>query len=362
METSITSETARVEDRVEARVTRDVMADGRVAIPAGTRVIGDVTLVERGGKMKDKARLGVRFHTLVLADGNQVPFRTDAIFREGASPGDGKRSQDRRRRDRRRDPRRDHRRREGRGDRRRHGRRRRQRRRDGRRSQRRNAAGGNGRHRAAVVSRRHRRRARAVADAPARHSGSNGGYLDGRLDFHDHSLARRSSLNRPRDRVNCFSDKPLRTIVLAARMSSSVRGHIACTSIADRLYTDEPGRNVVRVALARALRLRRRHVSAQVHRHCFAGSRSHLSRRRQRRRPIGSSHRSSAGTGAAPPTSSTLRTSTTSSSRKPCSARHSAGWARGSSASKWTSGTLRTSSRTRRAQATSSSATATSPR
>lgn len=85
--TSITSETARVEDRVEARVTRDVLANGRVAIPAGTRVIGDVTLVERGGKMKDKARLGVRFHTLVLADGHQLPFRTDAIFREGASPG-----------------------------------------------------------------------------------------------------------------------------------------------------------------------------------------------------------------------------------------------------------------------------------
>ena len=85
--TSLTSETARVEDRVEARVTRDVLADGRVAIPAGTRVIGDVTLVERGGKMKDKARLGVRFHTLLLADGKQIPFRTDAIFREGASPG-----------------------------------------------------------------------------------------------------------------------------------------------------------------------------------------------------------------------------------------------------------------------------------
>ncbi len=87
VQTSITSETARVEDRVEARVTRDVMADGRVAIPAGTRVLGDVTLVERGGKMKDKARLGVRFHTLVLADNSQVPFRSDAIFREGASPG-----------------------------------------------------------------------------------------------------------------------------------------------------------------------------------------------------------------------------------------------------------------------------------
>jgi hypothetical protein len=87
VETPLSSETARVEDRVEARVIRDVMADGRLAIPAGTRVLGDVTLVERGGKMKDKARLGVRFHTLVLADGTQVPFRTDAIMREGSSPG-----------------------------------------------------------------------------------------------------------------------------------------------------------------------------------------------------------------------------------------------------------------------------------
>jgi hypothetical protein len=87
VESAVTSETARVEDRVEARVTRDVIADGRLAVPAGTRAIGDVVLVERGGKMKDKARLGVRFHTLVLADGRHVAFRTDSIFREGSSPG-----------------------------------------------------------------------------------------------------------------------------------------------------------------------------------------------------------------------------------------------------------------------------------
>jgi hypothetical protein len=85
--TALSSETASLEDRVEARVTRDVMADGQLAIPAGSRVLGDVVTVERGGKMKEKARLGVRFHTLVLADGRHVPFRTDAIFREGSSPG-----------------------------------------------------------------------------------------------------------------------------------------------------------------------------------------------------------------------------------------------------------------------------------
>jgi hypothetical protein len=86
VETAISSERARIEDRVDAKVTRDVMADGHVAIPAGSRVIGSVTLVDRGGKVKQPARLGVRFHTLVLADGREVSLRTEPIYREGDSP------------------------------------------------------------------------------------------------------------------------------------------------------------------------------------------------------------------------------------------------------------------------------------
>jgi len=86
VETSLSSERARVEDRVDARVTRDVTADGRVAIPAGSSVIGSVVLVERGGKIKERARLGVRFHTLVFADATELPIRTEAIYREGESP------------------------------------------------------------------------------------------------------------------------------------------------------------------------------------------------------------------------------------------------------------------------------------
>src|SRR5688500_12522576 len=63
VESSLSSERARVEDRVDARVTRDVSVAGRVAIPAGARAIGSVVTVERGGKIKERARLGVRFHT-----------------------------------------------------------------------------------------------------------------------------------------------------------------------------------------------------------------------------------------------------------------------------------------------------------
>jgi hypothetical protein len=86
VERTVTSDVARVEDKVTARVTRDVRVGTRVAIPAGAVVSGSVTEVERGGKMKGKARLAVRFHTVTLADGSQMSIRTDAVIREGQSP------------------------------------------------------------------------------------------------------------------------------------------------------------------------------------------------------------------------------------------------------------------------------------
>ena len=84
--TALSSERARVEDRVEARVVRDVRVGGEVAIPAGTHAIGTVVVVERGGKFKERARLGIRFQTLVLADGTQLPISTETIYRNGNPP------------------------------------------------------------------------------------------------------------------------------------------------------------------------------------------------------------------------------------------------------------------------------------
>jgi hypothetical protein len=84
--TTVSTETAKLEDPVEARVTREVRVGNRVAIPVGTRMLGSVTLVERGGKMKEQSKLAVRFHTLVLADSTRIPVQTEAIHREGDSP------------------------------------------------------------------------------------------------------------------------------------------------------------------------------------------------------------------------------------------------------------------------------------
>jgi len=88
-DTRVASDTARVEDRVEARVTRDVKVGDRIAVPAGAKMIGSVVQVERGGKFKEQARLGIRFHTIVLADGTNLPISTETIVRLGDAPGNG---------------------------------------------------------------------------------------------------------------------------------------------------------------------------------------------------------------------------------------------------------------------------------
>ena len=89
LESAVSSADARVEDDVVARVTRNVLAGGRTALPAGTRVLGSVVLVEQAGKLRGSPRLGVRFHTAVTDGGREVPLVTDAVYREGSGRGGG---------------------------------------------------------------------------------------------------------------------------------------------------------------------------------------------------------------------------------------------------------------------------------
>jgi hypothetical protein len=86
LDSLVTSETAKVEDRVAGRISRDVTVDGRTAIPSGARLEGHVTLVEPGGKFKERARLGIRFTSLILADNTRLAIQTETIFRDGQPP------------------------------------------------------------------------------------------------------------------------------------------------------------------------------------------------------------------------------------------------------------------------------------
>ncbi len=86
LETALSTEKAHVEDRVDARVIRDVRVRNEVAVPAGAHAIGSVMVVESGGKFKDKARIGIRFNTLVMPDGTRLAISTETIYRTGEPP------------------------------------------------------------------------------------------------------------------------------------------------------------------------------------------------------------------------------------------------------------------------------------
>jgi hypothetical protein len=79
---TVTSATARVEDAVSATTVGDVTVDGRTALPAGSRLLGSVTAVERAGRMSGSDRITVRFHTLAY-NGVETPLETAPVTRAG---------------------------------------------------------------------------------------------------------------------------------------------------------------------------------------------------------------------------------------------------------------------------------------
>jgi len=64
--TAVASDTSAVEDRVTGSIVRDVIVDGEPVIPAGSRVRGEVTLAQPSAKVKGRAALTLRFHTVTI--------------------------------------------------------------------------------------------------------------------------------------------------------------------------------------------------------------------------------------------------------------------------------------------------------
>jgi hypothetical protein len=68
LQSPVSSETSRVEDRVEARLDNAIRVDGVEVLPAGTRVSGEVTAVQDAGKVKGRASLAMRFNRVTVGD------------------------------------------------------------------------------------------------------------------------------------------------------------------------------------------------------------------------------------------------------------------------------------------------------
>jgi hypothetical protein len=85
LDTPIASDTSRVEQRVQAHVSRAVMVDGATVLPEGTEISGVVTDATQSAKVKGRAHVAVRFDTLAPegADFEGAPYaiQTRAISR-----------------------------------------------------------------------------------------------------------------------------------------------------------------------------------------------------------------------------------------------------------------------------------------
>jgi hypothetical protein len=82
LRTPLSSETAKVETPVTARLRQSVVADGITVLPAGATLYGDVTEVERAGRVRGRSHLAIRF-TEVMIDGQRDPLRTNGVIFEG---------------------------------------------------------------------------------------------------------------------------------------------------------------------------------------------------------------------------------------------------------------------------------------
>ena len=76
LDTSVASNTSRVEQPVRAHVSRDVRLDNEIVIPAGSELFGHVTAVRRPGKVKGRSYIAMRLTTLVPR-GTAERYRVD---------------------------------------------------------------------------------------------------------------------------------------------------------------------------------------------------------------------------------------------------------------------------------------------
>lgn len=71
---ALSSRTAQVGQTFAARVAEPVSVDGRVVIPAGSTVSGEVVQAERSQRIGGRAKLGLAFHRLTFPSGEDVPI------------------------------------------------------------------------------------------------------------------------------------------------------------------------------------------------------------------------------------------------------------------------------------------------
>jgi hypothetical protein len=86
LDTAVASDTSHREQAVEAHLARAVVVHGQTALAEGSRVSGVVTDAAKSGRVKGRARLALRFDSVVpKGDDEHYAVRTTAVSRTAAA-------------------------------------------------------------------------------------------------------------------------------------------------------------------------------------------------------------------------------------------------------------------------------------
>lgn len=76
---SVSSQTSRPGDSFRTRVASDIREDGRVVIPRGSEIVGEVTEATPLRKVGGRAKLSLKFTDLVLPSGQSLPIEASFV-------------------------------------------------------------------------------------------------------------------------------------------------------------------------------------------------------------------------------------------------------------------------------------------
>ena len=72
---SVDAKKAKADDKIEARLTMDVLSHGEIVIPRGTKIIGHVTDARARTKQVPESMVEIAFDRIVLKNGREIPLK-----------------------------------------------------------------------------------------------------------------------------------------------------------------------------------------------------------------------------------------------------------------------------------------------
>lgn len=72
---SVTAKKAKADDKIEARLTMDLLTHGEIEIPRGTKIIGHVIDARARTKQVPESMVEIAFDCIVLKNGREVPLK-----------------------------------------------------------------------------------------------------------------------------------------------------------------------------------------------------------------------------------------------------------------------------------------------